>query len=327
MFRLLLTLLFFFVTSSVQADDFDDIFAPREKLKPKRLGANAFVNDPQFGSISSQFKDLKSNLGIRYVRVLFAWNDQVQPTPSSEPDFSFYDEIVSALPKHMRVLVILTGLPSWMSDSTNWINNDPSRTFLEQWVRVVVTRYRGNKKIRWWQLWNEPNNESNSDNQILGFDSSALEYLEMLAEGYSIIKDIQPKDKVVNAATTAINQGFPETLNYNQDLLDGGVEEFVDIFATHFYGTGILTFLTPGGGSDLLNTISKPIWITESGSQGLIGQLEYAERYFSLLFREVPNVKRVFIYQYTDGEDQQSSNYGLRTPFGNSDLYEYLEDN
>lgn len=302
---------------------------PKKDVPVKIMGINAFVNDNQFGTINYQLLEVKNTLGINFVRVLFNWDDNVQPTPASEPDFSFYDDIVEAIPKKMKVLIILTKVPSWMSDSDNWIEGNPRKTFVERWVKVVANRYRNSKKkrLKAFQIWNEPNDENNPDNITMELATSPENYVELMMLAQNQIKSISPKKQVVNAATTSINQNYPETLQYNQDLIDAGLLSVTDIFAAHYYGVRLETLLL-GGVSDFLNSIDAPIWITESGEKGTTKQLNYARTMWPFLLETVPGIKRIYLYQFTE-DSPASSTYGLRnlTPGKTiSDLYIYLRD-
>ena len=314
------------VNAETRARAFDSINLLKKKsLKPATLGINAFVNDSRFGSINAQFREVKNTLKLKQVRVLFAWDDNVQPSPNIAPDFSFYDNILRGIPTRVNALVILTGVPSWMEDPDNWIDNDPRKTYVEKWVKPVLARYANNKRVRAWQFWNEPNMASDTDNDLLELRESPQNYIEMLSMAASASRQITPKKLVVSAATTAINQNFPETLEYNQALKEAGIENLVDIYAVHIYGTHLENFLLTGVG-DYLNSIQKPIWITESGEQGVNKQANYAQRMWPFLLEQFPKIKRIYIYQFTEST-HASSTYGLKnlTPGAFvSDLYIYL---
>ncbi|MCO6430716.1 MAG: hypothetical protein J5J00_07625 [Deltaproteobacteria bacterium] len=330
--RAVLTLLFVLLAAQPAfADRYDRIVRgvlPKKPLQRSKLAINAFVNDQRFGSISSQFREVRTRLKLKKVRVLFAWNDDVQPSPNSPINFSFYDEISRSIPRGTQALVILTGIPTWMRNQSNWIDGNPRKTFAERWVRPVVTRYRKNSKIKAWQFWNEPNMESNQDNVTLQMADSPGNYVELLAFSAEVSRSLTPRKKVVSAATTAINQNFPESLEYNEDLKDAGMEEIADIWAVHIYGERLETILFPGGVGDFLNDLKKPIWITESGEKGVNNQLSYAQEMWPFLFKTVPGIKRLYIYQFTESTPAEST-YGLKnlTPgFYVSDLYIYLRD-
>jgi hypothetical protein len=306
----------------------EDLFIPRKPIPYSLLGVNAFANDPRFGSIRNQFREVKSTLRLRRVRILFAWNDQIQPTPSAEPFFGFYDEIVRSLPVGVEAVVVLTGVPSWMSDSRNWTNGDPRETFVELWVKKVISRYRRQGRLAAYQIWNEPNNPDFRENLTLDVLTKPANYVELLARAHSVIKGAARRKKVINAATTAIAQNFPETLDYNRAMVNAGILSFTDAYAVHYYGKNVERVIVPGGVADFMNSVEKDIWITESGAQGVTKQLEYAERIFAFLKSNVPAIRRIYWYQFTE-DSPAGVTYGLRnlTPDSFvSDLYINLRD-
>jgi hypothetical protein len=312
----------------VTSTSLQDIFTPRKTIPYNILGINAFANEPQFGTIRSQYREVKSTLGIRKVRILMAWNDQVQPSPSVEPTFVFYDDLVSALPSGVEALLILTDVPSWMNDSRNWIGGNPRRTFVEKWVTKVVARYARRSRVGGFQIWNEPNNPDFAENNTLDVLTKPDNYVELLALAHTAAKSIAPRKKVINGATTAIAQNYPNTLNYNKAILNAGALAFTDAFAIHYYGKNIERVLLAGGVADVLKQVTKPIWVTESGAQGINKQREHAERIFPFLTSKIPSIARIYLYQFTESSPA-SSTYGLRnlTPgFSISDLYILLRD-
>ncbi len=312
----------------VSKSSLQDIFTPRRPIPYKLLGLNSFLNDARFGPIRSQLRDVRTNLGIRKIRVLVAWNDQVQPSPSATPNFRLYDQILSSLPSGTEALVILTGAPSWVKNSRNWVGGSPRSTFVELWVKRVVNRYKNRARIGAYQIWNEPNNPDFTENVTLDVLTKPDNYVELVALSYNAVKAISPRKKVVNGATTAIAQNYPATLNYNKALVRAGITSFTDVYAIHFYGKSIERVLLPGGVADFVNSLKLPIWITETGAQGVNKQLEYAERIFAFLKRQMPGIARIYIYQYTESSPADVT-YGLRnlTPGASvSDLYIKLRD-
>lgn len=307
---------------------FEDLFIPRKPIPYSLLGINSFLNDSRFGPIRSQLRDVTANLGIKKVRVLVAWNDQVQPSPSATPNFGLYDAILGSLPPRTEALVIVTGAPSWVKDRRNWVGGSPRSTFVELWLKKVVSRYKTRARVGAYQIWNEPNNPSFSENETLDVLTKPQNYVELLALGYNAVKSISPRKRVVNGATTAIAQNFPATLNYNKAIVEAGALNFTDVFAIHFYGKSIERVLLPGGVAAFVNSIQKPIWVTETGAQGVTKQKEYAERIFAFLKKNMPGIARIYIYQYTESSSANST-YGLRnlTPGASvSDLYITLRD-
>lgn len=301
-------------------------------INKKITGVNAFVNDPSFGTISQQFTEVQQTLGLNYVRVLFNWNDGVQPNPSTSPDFSFYDNILADLPEGMTALVIINGIPSWMSQSSNWINGDPRETFVQLWFKPVVQRYASFPNIAGWEVWNEPNDDGNPQNVTLAINmsntSGAQNYVSMLTSAYSIAKSLTPDVLVVSAATTAINQDYPNTLNYGKTMKSNGAEGVCDIWGVHYYGTEYLHIFEPNGIQSFINSLTKPIWLTESGAKGVNEQLQYVNETWSILEDSFKNLERIYYYQFTEATPPDTT-YGLRNLGPGqeySDLYQYLKN-
>ena len=341
MYRLLVPCLLILVLSACSSSDIDDALGTdldealdlvegieRKRIDTSRLAINAFVNDNRFGSIRSQFVEVRDTLGLRSVRVLFGWDNNVQPSPGAPINFSFYDDILKRLPQNMDALVVLTGVPGWMSDPANWQGGNPRTTFVESWVRPCLERYGSNGKVIGFQIWNEPNMASNPENSTLQMTNNAANYVELLASAYNVAENLAPNKMVLNAATTAINQKFPETLNYNKAMRDAGVLSFVDVYAFHYYGEQFENVIRGDGVRDFLNSLGVTLWITESGKQGVNSQLPYGERTWPFLREKISNIDRIYVYQFTEATPSGST-FGLRNldpAFPVSDLYVHLRE-
>jgi hypothetical protein len=311
------------VKNAVDAVDEPD----RKTIDVSKTGLNAFANDPGFGSICEQFREVKDTLGISSVRILFSWNDGIQASPSSDINFSFYDDIANCLPAGVEAVAVLTSIPSWMRNSANWINGDPRETFVRLWVKKVARRYAGNSRITGFQIWNEPNIETDPDNATLGVLTNPEAYVAMMARAYNEVKEQAPGKLVLNGATTAIGQNFPDTLDYNKRMIAAGLAEFVDVFAIHYYGKSYERVVARDGVAAFLAGVPRAVWVTESGRQGVDQQLEYVERTWPFLMEKIPSIDKIFYYQHTSGDAPENS-FALRTrsaaqPF--SDLYRHLE--
>ncbi len=307
-------------------DSLDEV--PRKDIDTTRLGVNAFVNDSRFGTARQQFNEVHDTLRLNFVRILLNWDDNVQPTPSATPNFNFYDDVIAALPPGVDALVVVTGLPSWMANSGNWTDGNPRTTFVERWVRRVVSRYGRRGAVIGFEIWNEPNMRDNSENVTLGIAESADNYVEMLARAFNVVRELAPGKLVLNAATTAINQNFSETLDYNRAMRDAGAQNFLDKWAIHYYGKQFENVRRSGGVSDFLNGLSKGVWVTESGAQGVNHQLAYGEQVWPFLREEIPGIERIYAYQFTEASPSDVT-YGMRTldpAFPVSDLYIALRD-
>ena len=301
----------------------------RQKIDKSLVGVNDFFVDSQFGSISEQYSDIRSNLGLRFVRILVAWTDSVQPSPGASPNFGFYDNILNNIPAGVDVLITVVHTPSWMSDSANWINGNPRETWVKRWLEPVAKRYASVGEVVGFEVFNEPERVVVASDTALGL-TSADNYFEMLRLGAASIRANAPGKKVLNAATESIQQNYPTKLDYNRRLRDLGAVDLVDVWNIHYYGTSYENVVISNGVASFLNSLGKPIWVTETGQQGPDKQLAYVETAWPFLKQKISSIERFYYYQYTDTTQPVTSNFGLRTTdssFPVSDLYVYLRDN
>jgi hypothetical protein len=316
--------------SSSEVEDALDLAQglPRKDIDRSRMAINAFANDARFGSAGQQFREVRDELGISRVRILIQWNSGHHPDPASSPEWGFFDSILDALPANMRALLVVTGLPGWMSNSDNWIDGNPRTTFVERWVRPVVRRYGRKGNVEAIQIWNEPNMVENDENQVLGIANNPELYVEMAMRASAVVREIAPGLTIVGTATTAINQNFPSTLDYNRGMRDAGLDIYIDKWGMHYYGKQEERVLQGGGVRDFINGLSLPIWITESGEQGVNNQLAYGETIWPFLVDKMPSIERIYMYQFSE-DSPADITYGLKTldtAFPVSDLYVWFRD-
>jgi hypothetical protein len=300
----------------------------RQPLQRELVGLNNFfVNKQDFGTINEQYQDITQNLGVRHIRVLFAWSDEVQPTPGSAPNYSFYDNIAAQAPADAELLVVIAHTPSWFTNPANRVDPNPRRAWIEQWLKPTIERYRNSPRIVGFEIFNEPDLIILPQDEVLGLQEPE-NYFEMLQESYIASKRIAPNKLAIMTATTSIQQSFPTTLRYNQRLRDLGGEGFTDVWNIHYYSTSFETIVTSNGVGNFLNSIGKPIWVTESGKTGPNEQLAYVETAWPFLKSRIPSIERFYYYQYAENTPAEQ-NYGLRTTDRElpvSDLYLFLRD-
>lgn len=326
--QLCLAFISFSLASCSDAGDIVEIALDPPKRKPidlTKLGTNNFFNVPQFGTNAQQYSNMQQ-LKVKHVRILIAWLDGTQPTPTSPIDYSFYDNIINSAPAGIDILPVVVHVPTWMTNPSNWQNGDPKATFVNKWLVPLVQRYKNNPRVVGWEIWNEPNASVLDQDRVMGFDSNPSNYVALLAQARSAIKSIDPSKLVVMAATTSLNQNYPNTLNYNKEMLNLGVAALTDVYNIHYYGTNYDKVIVRDGIADTVNGAGKPVWVTESGEQGVSKQLAYAETTWPFLAEKIPAIQRIYQYQYGETQPPEST-YGLRntsTTAPVSDLYNYL---
>ncbi|MBR4835167.1 MAG: beta-galactosidase [Thermoguttaceae bacterium] len=199
--------------------------------------------------------ELMKAAGIAWARADFSWSGVERR--KGEWTFDHLDRVVEETSRAgIQILPILDYDVAWAT---------PAFQHLDAWleyVRRTVERYRD--RIRYWEVWNEPNLE--------GFwkaKPSGADYATLLRETYKTIKAIDPELVVLYGGLA----GVP--IDYFEASLDAGAGEFFDVVNIHPYRGGLTTEQTINRFekeiaqfSDALkkrNIAPKPTWITEMG--------------------------------------------------------------
>lgn len=153
---------------------------------------------------------------------------------------------------------------------------------------AVATRYRG--RIRYWEIWNEPN-----DPNFLSGSQETL--VAMAAEAYGILKAIDP-------ANVVVSPGFVDFALWNDHLALGG-GAWCEVVAYHFYvdRPEELTLLVPNAKFILARhgLAGKLVWNTEAGwfsGPDLGDEVEAAYVARSHLVNRIEGVERFFFYEW-----------------------------
>jgi len=206
---------------------------------------------------------LMQEAGIGWVRFDFLWED-IESSPGNF-DFAKYDLIVELASEYkINILGILDYTASWASPQGVW--NYPAqdpRPFVN-YASKVIERYKG--KIKYWELWNEP------DSGIYWQPQDGLKsYCALLKEVYLAAKKIDPGCKILNG-------GLANGLSSVNRLYDNGAKGYFDILNIHIFENP----LNPGSIKAVeayprlaYKVISrngdgdKEIWVTEIGCPGV----------------------------------------------------------
>ena len=195
--------------------------------------------------------DLMKAAGIKWVRMDFTWG-YFEPR-DGQFRFERYDEVVKAcLDRGIDVLPILCYDSPWAGYA------HANHAAWKRFVRRVVERYAD--RIRYWEIWNEPN---------IHFwkpKPDPKQYAAILKLTHKTIKAIDPKLQVMYGGTA----GIP--LDFIRKTLELGAAKHFDVMAIHPY-----SYPAPAESSDRLDQLAKlkamlkefgatdRIWITETG--------------------------------------------------------------
>ena len=280
------------------------------------LNTHLATRFPTFGKLSQPAGEV-ARLGAGWAREDFAW-PRIEPRQGTW-DWGFTDEMVT---EHSARGVQILGRLGY---SVGWATADQSdspngQSFampdLEAWSRYVgatAARYRG--RVRYWEVWNEP------DNPIYWHGGPNPEaYARLLRAARDAIKAVDP------AAVVLIGGVSPFDTSFLDGIARAGAWDAFDVLAIHPYTDpnspeqGQIGPSGVGGVRALLNRHgAKPIWATEFGWEsaasqrnrgGVVNedqQANYLVRGYMELLAE-PGLEKAFWYTLHDDPD---SPFGL----------------
>lgn len=251
---------------------------------------------------------LMKKSGVGFVRMDILWDD-VEPA-EGKWDFEKYDRTLDLLDKAgIKVLALLDYNAVWAGEA--W-NTPPPADKFTRYAETVVNRYKS--KIKYWEIWNEPNQS------IYWVPQDQMKaYTELLKSVYPAIKKADPTSQVLLGGLSG-----DLALSLGQVYQNGG-KDYFDICNIHPFVSPMAAdpaeelrqrfatveqIMVRNGDAD------KPIWITEIGCPGLPRGVETANWWLGknptekqqadwvrFVFREclkLRNVKKVFWAFYRD---------------------------
>ena len=227
--------------------DLDPI--PHTDLNP--VGVNTFLDQEPDPEVVERSLDMIAEAGIGYIRQIFGWFD-IEPEEQGvyidhfgNSSWAKFDRIVDlAEERDIEIIARLEKPPAWAREGQPNLDSIPAgppndvQDYVD-YIEAVVNRYEG--RIRYYQLWNEPNLEGEWGGQEI----DPAGYLELLQAGYVAIKAIDPDAVVLLAGLAPTDQRGPVNVSeliYLQELYDLGAAEYFDIVATMVYGYGYTPF-------------------------------------------------------------------------------------
>ncbi|HUS16026.1 MAG TPA: hypothetical protein VM536_13585, partial [Chloroflexia bacterium] len=217
------------------------------------MGINLFLEkeaDPD--QVKRTFRVVRDG-GFTMLRQGFPWND-IEITAKGDfmdrrhdpprSAWDKYDYIVDqAVANHIEIVARLDAPPDWarkfpVSHSPPARNQD-----FADFVTAIVSRYRG--KVRYFQIWNEPNLEGewakyiDPQQQIGKRYPDAAEYTALLKMAYAAAHAANPDARVLMAPLAQTVAPAPENLSdllYLQAMYDAGAQPYFDIASVMGYG-------------------------------------------------------------------------------------------
>ncbi len=244
--------------------------APADYVVPAVAGAANAVVESHVGQVSPvgvqmwTFSDSRetnalNDMGATWARFPVEW-DVLEPTQGNY-NWAVYDAALSqASANGIRLIVTIRDNPNWAATTLcGRIDKVPVSVFADR-VQQIVARYSQSPyNVRYWELYNEPDNEDYVYRQPLGgcWGLFPTEYAQMLQTVAPAIKAADPEAKVVigglamewftctDATVTPTAQGSCDEItpdrpgifrrNFLQRVIEAGGGPYFDIMNFHYY--------------------------------------------------------------------------------------------
>lgn len=254
------------------------------------FGVNTFLHQEAEPEKRARTLDLLAAAGFRFIREEFPWEDieihgkgdfvDRRNDPAGVDAWAKYDQIVGlAAERNIAVIARLSNPPAWTRAAGDEIGtNAPPDNFNDfgDFAATVAERYRG--RIRYYQLWNEPNGNEEWGRQ----DVNPEAFAELLCLAHDRIKAVDPSAVVLAGALTPTVANDGRNMNdliFLERMLAAGAGECFDVFSAQGYGLWsgptdqrlrptVINYAHNLFLRDILvrhGYAAKPIWISEMG--------------------------------------------------------------
>ena len=262
------------------------------------FGINVFLEQEVEEWKRERALQMIADAGFHWIRQGFTWEDieihgkgdfedrRHEPHRSA---WEKYDHIVGLAEQYgLEVIARLSNPPAWTRAAGDAQSHNAPPDDLADWgdyVYAVVSRYRG--RVRYYQLWNEPNIYDEWGEQPVDPEG----YTRLLCEGYSRAKEADPDAVIVSGAlapTVSLHPGpGPGTglsdLIFLQRMYDAGAADCFDVLSVNDYMLWSgptdhrmqplnINFARPVYIRDIMvanGDAAKPVWISEMNSNAV----------------------------------------------------------
>jgi hypothetical protein len=185
--------------------------------------------------------------GAGVVRIQLYWNRvaTAQPAAPADPEDPAYDwaatddQVDAAIAHGLRPVLDFRSAPLWAqgpgANAAGTVSPDPLA--LGEFARAAAVRYQG--RVRWWEIWNEPNSSNflRPQRDAEGRSVAPRLYRELVNAAAEALHDVDPSNVVV-AGETAPRGGRTghAPLAFLRKMLAARVE--ADVFSHHPYTPG-----------------------------------------------------------------------------------------
>ncbi len=219
-------------------------YTPIKNIPDCPFGVNTFLEQEAEPAKVARSLNLIRDAGFCFVRQEFPWEDIEISAKGDYWDHKWgvsawakYDRIVDlASQRGLQIIARLDNPPAWArtGDRGESLQGPPDRVQdFGDFVEAVVRRYKG--KVRYYQIWNEPNLYHEWGDQPV----DAAAYTRLLQEAYRRAKAVDPDCVIISAGLAPTLEQGPKNvsdLTYLQRMYDAGARGSFDILGVMAYG-------------------------------------------------------------------------------------------
>jgi len=115
-----------------------------------------------------------------------------------------------------------------MADAALLLDDPEARQAWHRYIETMVRRYK--ERVRFWEIWNEPNSGAFWQRQGKNFEPPVRDYGRIVKEAATIIRRIQPEAVIIAGSTAQIR------LDYLEGFLSSEGAGYFDHWSVHPYG-------------------------------------------------------------------------------------------
>jgi hypothetical protein len=195
-------------------------------------------------SIDQEAVDRMGDAGVRWARLSLIWA-AIEPANTTPDNYTwpavFEDSLVRLSAERVRVILTLTGNPSWAASYAGGPIDHVAIAELVEFVTAAVARYSlPPYNVQHWEFYNEPDNGSQfyAENGWGYWGNEPAAYAAMLAAVYQPIKTVDPQALIVFGGLAYdwwTSDGGPFVQEFLDGVLQAGGGDFFDIMNFHYY--------------------------------------------------------------------------------------------
>jgi hypothetical protein len=259
---------------------------PIDNVDVPPYGVNTFLQQEVEPAKRERQLQMIADAGFKMIRQQFPWEDieihgrgdfiDRRNDPKGVDAWAKYDNIVDLAGRYnILIQARLDGPPKWSNAKAGGLGPpDDLRDFVNYAV-AVATRYKG--KIRYYQIWNEPNANGEWGDQPV----DAAAYTNLLCRSYKALKAVDPNLVIISgplSPTVSLTDRNLSDLIFLQRMYNAGAGACFDVMSAQGYGfysgptdrrmrPTTLTYARHIYIRDIMvanGDAHKPIWISEA---------------------------------------------------------------